>query len=122
MTSPQIQTEAQVQFPDSTSFTQPTGLLIAGKFVPAADNTSFPTDNPFTQSTICNIARGKAADVDKAVEAARQALPGWKSITPSEKGKLLLKLAELIERDLEILAKIEVCFIHSKVGNIKWFR
>ncbi|EXJ78724.1 aldehyde dehydrogenase (NAD+) [Capronia coronata CBS 617.96] len=99
--------QTPLKFPDGSGYAQPTGLLINNEFVASEDASYFASIDPFTQKPICNIARGKAADIDKAVAAAQTAFPGWKATKPAEKGRLLSRLADLIERDVDILAKIE---------------
>lgn len=86
----------------------PRGLLIGNQFQDSADETVFTTVNPYTQQPICSIARGKEADINKAVLAAQEAFGKWRDTTPQERGKLLSRLADLIDRDVEILAKLEV--------------
>ncbi|EXJ86746.1 aldehyde dehydrogenase (NAD+) [Capronia epimyces CBS 606.96] len=99
--------ETPLKFPDGSNYAQPTGILINNEFVPSVDALFFASIDPFTQKPICNVARGKAADIDKAVAAAQTAFPGWKATKPAERGRLLSKLADLIERDVDKLAKIE---------------
>ena len=99
---------ANIELPDGTSYSQPTGLLIDGSFVPSADGTRFETVNPYTQKSICSVSRGKALDTENAVQSARRAWRGWKETTPQQRGRLLARLADLMERDADLLAKIEV--------------
>jgi aldehyde dehydrogenase (NAD+) len=67
------------------------------------------TVNPYTGETWARIPRASNADVDRAVKAAQTALDGeWSALKPSQRGRLLLKLADLIEDAAEQLAKIEV--------------
>lgn len=88
--------------------TQPTGLFINGEFVAAKDGKTFATENPTTEEVICQVAEADEADVEAAVDAASAAFKTWAFKTaPSERGVLLNKLANLIERDLDILAAIE---------------
>jgi aldehyde dehydrogenase (NAD+) len=68
----------------------------------------FDTVNPYTGETWARIAKGTAADVDRAVAAARAAFDGWSAMKPSARGRLLMRLADLIERDAAKLAEIEV--------------
>src|ERR1700677_629941 len=85
------------------------GMLIDGKMVSAASGKTFPVYNPATGTLIANVPEGDKADVDLAVAAARRAFDDgrWRKVTPSERGKLLWRLADLIERDLEELAELE---------------
>ena len=81
---------------------------IGGRPVPPASGVYFPTENPYDGEPWAEIARGDAADVDRAVAAARAAFPGWARTKPSARGKLLLKLADHIEVHAARLAEIEV--------------
>lgn len=76
--------------------------------VEPASGERFDSDNPYTGEIWAQMARGNSADVDAAVEAAKAAFPGWKATTPTTRGKLLNKLADLIEREAPRLGKIEV--------------
>ena len=71
---------------------------------------TFPTINPSTGEKICDIAEGDKADVDKAVAAAKEAFKlgsPWRTMDASERGRLLNKLADFIERDQDYLARLE---------------
>ena len=73
-------------------------LFIDGKWVDAESGKTFPTLNPATGETICQVAEGDEADVDLAVKAARAALDGpWGRMNASERGRLMNKLADKIE-------------------------
>ena len=84
-----------------------TRLFINGEFVDALSGASIPVHNPFDNSLICEVAGAEAADVDRAVEAARAALPGWRAMDAADRGLLLLKLADAIERNADELAVLE---------------
>jgi aldehyde dehydrogenase (NAD+) len=84
-----------------------TKLFIGGKFVDAAAGGIIPVLNPFDGSEICHIAEAREADVDTAVEAAHSAQPAWARTDPSQRGRLLLKLADVIEANGEELAQLE---------------
>ena len=77
----------------------PKQLLIGGAWVPAASGRTFATLNPATEAKIAQVAEGDAADVDAAVRAARSAfeLGPWSRMSGAERGKLLYRLAELID-------------------------
>jgi len=81
---------------------------INGAWTAPASGTWFDTTNPYTDEVWAKVAHGSAADVDAAVAAAKAAFEGWSSTRPTERGKLLNKLAELIERDAARLGEIEV--------------
>src|SRR5438270_3427264 len=84
-------------------------LFIGGKWLDSASGKAFPTINPATGETICQVAEGDKADIDRAVKAARQAFEGgpWPKMNASERGRLLQKLADLMERNQEELASLE---------------
>ena len=86
-----------------------TQCFINGQWVDAASGKTFATVNPATEEVIAEIAEGDAADIDKAVKAARAAFETgpWHSIDARERGRLLYKLADLIEENLDELAALE---------------
>lgn len=87
---------------------QPHQLLIDGKWVAAAGAQTFPVENPANGDTISQVAKGEAADIDKAVRAARAAFEGpWSKINASDRGRLLWKIADLIEQHADELAQLE---------------
>jgi aldehyde dehydrogenase (NAD+) len=84
-------------------------LLIGGRWVNAASGKTFPTINPATGETICQVAEGDKADIDLAVRAARQAFESgpWAKMSAAERGRLLYKLADAIEAHKDELAALE---------------
>jgi aldehyde dehydrogenase (NAD+) len=87
-----------------------TQLLINGEWQPSASGKTFPTINPATEETIANVAEADAPDVERAVAAARRAFdegPWGTKITGSERGRMLYKLADLIEANKKELAALE---------------
>ena len=86
-----------------------TRLFINGAYCDAADNTTFDTVNPATQQTLANVARGKQADVDRAVQAARAVFErgDWSQASPAQRKAVLNTLADLMERHSEELALLE---------------
>jgi aldehyde dehydrogenase (NAD+) len=84
-----------------------TKLFIGGRFVDATAGGTIPVLNPFDNSEICEIAEAREADVDAAVEAAKAAQPAWGKMDASLRGRLLLKLADLIEARTEELVTLE---------------
>jgi phenylacetaldehyde dehydrogenase len=85
-------------------------LLIDGKWVSAQSGKVFDTYDPGTGRVIAKVAEGDAADVDSAVKAARRAFEEgpWGRITPSERGRLIWKLADLLEQNADEFAELEV--------------
>jgi aldehyde dehydrogenase (NAD+) len=87
----------------------PTNLLINNEWVESVSGKRFETINPATGETICSVAEADAADVDKAVNAARAAFNNgeWRQMSATRRGELLYKLADLIEQNKEELARLE---------------
>jgi len=85
------------------------GHYIDGAVVEPVAGAYLPTDNPYTGAAWATIARGNAADVEAAVTAADRAFNdgAWPAITPSERGRLLWRLGELVQANAEKLALIE---------------
>ena len=81
--------------------------FVGGEWVDAVDGGTMEVLNPATGETIARVPRGTAADVERAVEAARRALPEWLDATPKERSELLLALAGVIDEHAEELAQIE---------------
>ena len=86
-----------------------TKMLIDGKWVDSASGKTFETINPATGEVIARVAEGDKADVDKAVKAARKAFEKgpWRKTTARERGRMLNKLADLIEQNFDELAALE---------------
>jgi phenylacetaldehyde dehydrogenase len=87
---------------------QPHQLLIDGKWVAPVAGKTFSVENPANGDSISQVAKGEAADIDLAVRAAREAFEGpWSKISASERGRLLWKIADLIEQNADELAQLE---------------
>ena len=86
-----------------------TKLLINNRWIASSSGKTFPTINPATGEEICQVAEADAADVEKAVGAARAAFERgpWRRMPASERGRLLHRLADLIEAHGEELARLE---------------
>jgi acyl-CoA reductase-like NAD-dependent aldehyde dehydrogenase len=82
-------------------------LFIDGKFVDAASGETLATLNPHDNSTIADVAMAGREDVDRAVAAARRAFPAWSRMAAADRGRILLKLADLIEANADALARLE---------------
>ena len=98
---------------ESGTYTAPairqTGILIGDEWRPAVSGKTFSTINPATEEVICEVAEGDAEDVDLAVHAARSAFESgpWSKMDARDRGRLLLKLADLMEENLDELAALE---------------
>ncbi|KDQ17454.1 hypothetical protein BOTBODRAFT_171940 [Botryobasidium botryosum FD-172 SS1] len=86
-----------------------TGLFINNEFQDGEGQKTIDVFNPSTEKVIAQIAEASAADVDRAVQAAQKAFEtSWGLTVPgNERGKLMMKLADLIERDIDEIAAIE---------------
>src|ERR1700724_3683217 len=84
-------------------------MLINGKWVEAASGKTFPTYNPATGEVLAHVAEGDREDINRAVKAARTAFETgrWSQLTASERGRLIWKLADLLEENLEEFAELE---------------
>ena len=96
--------------PASTKISVKLGkLLIDGQWVDGSK--TFNTINPATEEVLAEITEASPADVDRAVEAARRAFQDrngpWRKLSASERGRLIWKLADLIEKNIEELAELE---------------
>src|ERR1700730_18173037 len=87
----------------------PTELFIGGEWRDAADGETFDVVAPSTEEHLATVAAASAADVDDAVAAARAQFEGgaWSRLTGADRGLLLHRLADLIERDIEIFVTLE---------------
>ncbi|KAL1989218.1 hypothetical protein VTN96DRAFT_3765 [Rasamsonia emersonii] len=95
--------------PNGRKYTQPIGLFINNEFVKSKSGEKITSINPTDESEITSVYAAGADDVDVAVKAARKALkdPSWKQLPPTDRGQLMLKLADLVEQHRETLATIE---------------
>jgi len=81
--------------------------LVGGEWVESLDGGTMEVLNPATGETIAEVPRSSEKDVERAVEAAKKALPEWLETTPGERAELLLKLADAIDENADELAKLE---------------
>src|SRR4029453_909708 len=81
--------------------------FIGGRFFDAEAGETMATLNPHDNTPIVDVALAGRADIDKAVEAAEQAFPAWSRRAAADRGRILLRLAELIEANGEELARLE---------------
>ena len=88
---------------------KPGRLLIDGQWVEGGQ--TFDTINPATGEVLTQVVEASAAEVDHAVAAARKAFDDrnnpWRKMSASERGRLIWKLADLVEKNLEELAELE---------------
>ena len=97
----------------------PRDMLIGGEWVQALDGRTFATINPATETDLVEVALASPADVDRAVRAAREAFEygsAWSRTTPRERGRLLWRIADLIEENADELAQLETLDNGKLVG------
>ncbi|CAF1592541.1 unnamed protein product [Rotaria magnacalcarata] len=100
-----------------------TQIFINNEWHKAGNGKTFPVINPSTGEEICRVEGGTKSDIDKAVEAARNAFrvdSAWRKLEPSARGTLMRKFAELLRRDIAYLAQLETLnngktLINSKI-------
>lgn len=86
------------------------GIFINNQWCKSQSGKTFPTVNPTTEEIIADVQEGDAADIDTAVKAAREAFKlgsPWRTMDASQRGVLLNRLADLIERDRSYLSSLE---------------
>src|SRR5664279_2457777 len=88
---------------------RPRKMFIDGKWVEAASGKTFPTYNPATGEVLAQVAEGDREDIDRAVKAARKAFESdaWTYMSASQRGRLIWKLADLLEARTEEFAQLE---------------
>jgi phenylacetaldehyde dehydrogenase len=102
---PNVQLQGKV----SEFISKPRKMLINGKWVESASGKTFPTYDPSTGEVLAKIAEGDREDINRAVKAAREAFDNgpWRRLTSSERGRLIWKLADLMEQHLQEFAELE---------------
>jgi len=98
-----------------------TGILIGDEWRPAVSGKTFQTINPATEEVICEVAEGDKEDVDLAVHAARAAFESgpWSKMDARDRGRLLHKLADLMEKHLDELAALETLDNGKPIGDAR---
>lgn len=93
----------------ASSFTIPQGMLIDGQWNPARSGATFEDLNPATGEILAMVSSAQAEDIDRAVQAAKRAFHHvpWAKISPSERGRVLFKVGQLIREHADELARIE---------------
>ncbi|KAI9370255.1 aldehyde dehydrogenase domain-containing protein [Aspergillus egyptiacus] len=94
--------------PNGHRYSQPTGLFINNEFVSSSGG-SITSFDPATDTPIATVHAASADDVDRAVRAAKAAFvdPSWKKLPATERGQLMARLADLMERNQELFATID---------------
>ncbi|MBV9836132.1 MAG: aldehyde dehydrogenase family protein [Alphaproteobacteria bacterium] len=95
-------------------------MLIDGRWVPAASGKTFESRNPATGELLATVAEGDREDINRAVEAARKAFTGpWSKWTPAERQVLLLRLADLVEKNIEELALLDTLDMGAPISRTR---
>jgi acyl-CoA reductase-like NAD-dependent aldehyde dehydrogenase len=97
--------------------------FIGGKWVDSRSQRRFTVLNPATEDPLTEMARGDGADIDAAVNAAAHALGPWRAVHPSERGRLLFKLAAAVKEHAAELAELETLEmgrpLQQSIGGMK---
>ena len=80
-------------------------MIIDGKAADAQDGRLIDVENPATRQVIAQVPRGGEADVDRAVRAAAKAFESWREVPPRDRGRLLMKIADAVEAEIEPIAR-----------------
>src|SRR6202453_1519585 len=95
-------------------------MLIDGKWVDAASGKHFESRNPATGDLLATVAEGDAEDINRAVAAARKAFEGpWSKFKPYERQALLLKLADLVEKNFEELSQLDTLDMGAPISRTR---
>ena len=94
--------------------------LIGGEWQPAVGGKTLPLINPSDGSTLCNIARGEARDIDAAVLAAQSACDGgWGAMTALERGRILTRMGQLVLERVEALTTLEALDVGKPLSQAR---
>ncbi|KAL3450256.1 aldehyde dehydrogenase domain-containing protein [Aspergillus insuetus] len=94
-----------------------TRLFIDGEFVPSLDGAKFTVTNPFSGEVVAEVYEAKANDVDRAVESAKKAFPAWSELDGSERRRLMLRLADLVDEHAGEFARLEALSMGKPVST-----
>ena len=98
-------------------------MLIDGKWVDAASGKHFESRNPATGELLATVAEGDAEDINRAVAAARKAFEGpWRKFKPYERQQILLKHADLVERNFDELSSLDTLDMGAPISRTRSMR
>jgi len=98
-----------------------TRMVIGGDLVPAADGQTFEVVEPHRGTVVASVPLGGAADVDRAVAAAQAAFDGgWATMAASDRGRLLLRFAQVVRDHEEELSRLESRQIGKPISGARW--
>lgn len=107
-----------ITLPTGETIAQPTGLYIGGGFIKSEE--TIETIDPASEEVITSVYIAGEKEIDLAVQAARKAFKSWKNTSGTERGRLLYKLADLLEEHADTVASIEALDSGKpKVNNAK---
>ena len=99
---------------------KPKRMLIDGKRLEAVSGKTFESRNPATGELLANVAEGDAEDINLAVAAARRAFTGpWSKLKPAERQRLLLRLADLVEENIEEFAQLDTLDMGAPISRTR---
>jgi aldehyde dehydrogenase (NAD+) len=93
-------------------------LRIGGRAVAPSRGGYFPSENPYTGEVWCEVARGGAADIDRAVSAAQEAQRTWSAMLPAERGRAMIRLADLTEQRSAFLGELDCRDNGKPIGEL----
>lgn len=98
-------------------------MLIDGKWVPSAAGAVFEVENPSDQSIVARVYSGAAEDIELAAQAAHRAFqnPAWRRMSPSDRARLMLRLADLLELHAAELVELDVLSMGKPISDAKAF-
>jgi phenylacetaldehyde dehydrogenase len=99
-------------------------MYIGGAWVPAVSGATFPVHDPADGSIVVEVPAGAAPDVDRAVAAARAAFAPegpWRSLTPQARGRLIWKLADILEENAERMAVLDSIDSGKPINEMRFF-
>lgn len=99
--------QAQADFRTVSPFRERYDNFIGGKFVPPVSGRYMDNITPITGAKICEVARSEAADIDAALDAAHAAREAWGKTSAAHRANILLKIADVMEANLDVLAAAE---------------
>ncbi|WP_136657714.1 aldehyde dehydrogenase family protein [Nitratireductor sp. XY-223] len=98
----------------------PASVFIAGEWAAPAGGRTLALENPSTGETVGEIARGEAADIDRAVGAAQAALNGeWGALTALERGRILTRMGQLVLENVELLTELEAADVGKPLSQAR---
>ena len=98
-------------------------MLIGGKWVEATSGQYFESRNPATGELLATVAEGGTEDINRAVAAAREAFEGpWRKFKPYERQQLLLKLADLVDRNFDELSELDTLDMGAPISRTRGTR